>query len=206
LIIIIIISILLIITAYLLGSIPFGYLYAKYKGVDITTLGSGNTGATNIYRQFGFAAALSVFLGDMLKGTLAVVLSEYVFHAPEIVTILVCIAAILGHSKSIFIKFKGGKAVATGVGVILALNPWVALSVFVIWLVIFAVSRIVSLASIVAAASAIPAAYFLNVNIYYFYFILAASLFVIYRHKENIMRLLNGTEKPISRTNKTENK
>ena len=194
----------LILVGYLLGSIPFGYLYARYKKIDITKVGSGNIGATNIYRQFGFKAALPVFLGDMLKGTLAVVISEYIVHAPEIVTILVCFAAILGHSKSVFIKFKGGKAVATGIGTILALSPMAALIIFTIWLVIFAVSRIVSLASIVAAGAAIPVAYFLNLHMYYFGFITAAGLFVIYRHKDNIGRLLNGTEKPISRTKQPE--
>lgn len=189
---------LLIVVAYVLGSIPFGYIYARYKKVDITAIGSGNTGATNIYRQFGFKAALAVFLGDMLKGTVAVVLAEYFGHS-EWVVLLAAVAAILGHSKSMFIGFKGGKAVATGVGVIIALNYWVALSVFGVWLIIFAVSRIVSLASISAAAAAIPIAYLLHVNPFYFYFILVASLFVIARHKDNIKRLIDGSEKPISR-------
>lgn len=182
--------------AYLLGSIPFGYIYSRHRGVDITNVGSGNIGAANIYRQFGFGAALFVFLADMLKGLISVLLAIYFGHS-DVLTILAAMMVMLGHSKSIFISFKGGKAVATGLGALIAMLPLVAFILFLIWLIVFGISKITSLSSILAVLAALPVAYLLHVNIYYFCFIIVTGIFVIIRHRENIIRLINGSEKKI---------
>jgi glycerol-3-phosphate acyltransferase PlsY len=191
--------------AYLLGSIPTGFLVAKAKGVDIRQHGSGNIGATNVFRILGKPAGIFVLLADAAKGWLAVaILSQFVvekllppdsLHGKhETAALLSGIFAILGHNYTCWLKFKGGKGVATTAGVLLAWTPVGFGIALAVWLVVFALSRFVSLASIVAAVS-LPVATWLSGRSPTFIVVTAVlGALAIYKHKDNIKRLLNGTE------------
>lgn len=183
--------------AYLIGSVPTGYWLVKtWKGIDLRRTGSGNVGATNVYRTVGFRPALGVALLDILKGYLPVLLATIFLHN-EILTVLTGLIAILGHSKSIFLKFQGGKSAATGVGVVFGLAPLVALMMTFLWITILVFSRYVSLASITVAFLAPMLMYLFHKPMPYILFTLFAGLYVIWRHKENIERLLEGTERKV---------
>ncbi|MCK8823926.1 glycerol-3-phosphate 1-O-acyltransferase PlsY [Fuchsiella alkaliacetigena] len=190
---------LVILISYLLGSIPFGLLVSKtVKGVDIRDYGSGNIGATNAYRIMGFGLGVLVALLDIGKGYVSVLLARQLF-GPEVYSVLILagILAIAGHNWPIFLKFKGGRGVATSVGVLINLMPKTVLIVFFIWLLIVVISRYVSLGSIVGAALIpILAVFFQKPDIYILLGLLIA-VFVIYRHRPNIERLLAGEENKI---------
>lgn len=198
------------ILAYVAGAFPSGLVIGKvFYGTDLRNYGSRNTGATNAYRVFGAAGGLAVLILDVAKGALGVYLGQTagaLWNLPPEQQIYVMVAggcvAIVGHSCSIFLKFKGGKGVATGLGIILFLAPWETLIVFALWCVIVAATRIVSLGSI-AAAAAVP------VLMYVFgepwpveVFGLLAALLVIVRHKDNIIRLMQGKELKVERIKK----
>lgn len=180
--------------AYLLGSMPFGlWLVKAWKGIDVREVGSGNIGTTNVYRAAGKGAAIAVFALDVAKGALPVWLAGWLGMADWAV-VLMGVMAILGHSKSVFLRFTGGKSVATGIGTILALSPLGALLTLAVFAVVFAASRMVSLGSIVAAL-ALPAILFaLAAPPTYLYYAVAAALYVVVRHRENIQRLVAGKE------------
>jgi glycerol-3-phosphate acyltransferase PlsY len=195
---------------YLLGSIPSGYLAGRWlKGVDIRTLGSGSTGATNVLRQFGKAPALVVFLVDVLKGTAAVLLAKALLQPLGITAdsdwwvVLTGLAALAGHIWPIWLGGRGGKAVATGLGMLLGLTWPVGLACFGVFLAVISIARIVSLASVVAALS-LPllmlgsfASTGSGLRPAYFSLSLVAAVLVIWRHRSNIQRLLAGTEPQI---------
>lgn len=197
-----------ILIGYLLGSIPTGFLVAKARGVDIRTLGSGNIGATNVFRILGKPAGFFVLFADALKGWLAVaVVAELAWRqfvpgsgeaAREWLAICAGVAAVLGHNYTCWLHFKGGKGIATSAGVLAALVPWALLIILSIWILVFAFSRYVSLASISASAT-LPLATWLTTGSRRLTIItgLMAAL-AIYKHKSNIQRLLNGTENRIS--------
>jgi acyl phosphate:glycerol-3-phosphate acyltransferase len=189
---------------YLLGSLPFGYVVARAHGVNIFKEGSGNPGATNVKRVLGEKfgakgkrAGNFVFVLDAVKGAAAASWPALPFlHAPEwrLLGLVGVIAAVLGHSFSIFTKFKGGKGVATAAGGLVFLMPLPCLIGALVWLLTFATTRYVSLGSILAAV-AVPAASWLRGNPLPFNLVATAlGLFVIIRHRENLKRLLNGTE------------
>lgn len=190
---------------YLLGSCPNGLLISLARGVDIRQHGSGNIGATNVLRVLGKKWGYLVFFLDALKGFLAVRLALFLAAAisqparPEIAGIIGGLACILGHTFPIWLRFRGGKGVATSAGVLLGLMPLAVFSVFMIWLVLFKLSRFVSLASIVAAA-ALPlfVALYLHLNALTGPALLPFSILiagvVIWRHRSNLRRLLHGTE------------
>jgi len=189
---------------YLLGSLPFGYVVARAHGVDIFKEGSGNPGATNVKRVLGEKfgakgrrAGNLVFVLDAVKGSLAAAWPALpLLHAPEarLLGLVGVIAAVLGHSFSIFTKFKGGKGVATAAGGLVVLMPISCLIGALVWLLTFALTRYVSLGSVLAAV-AVPAASWLRGNPLPFNVVATAlGLFVIVRHRENIRRLLAGTE------------
>lgn len=196
--------------AYLLGSIPTGYTAARLiKGIDIREHGSGSTGATNVLRTLGKGPGLLVLLVDMLKGILAIALVHWLFAAasPNIMpptvnhpiwfawmVALAGLAAILGHSKSIWLGFTGGKSVATSLGVLLAMSWQVGLSTLLVFGLMLAVSRIVSLSSIAGAVAVSIFMLILHQPLPYQLFALAGGLYVILRHRSNIERLLAGTE------------
>lgn len=189
---------------YLLGALPFGYLVARAHGVDIFKAGSGNPGATNVKRVLGErfgargkSAGNLVFALDAFKGAVAAAWPLLPFvQAPDerMMGLVGVIAAVLGHSFSLFTKFKGGKGVATAAGGLVVLIPVSCLIGAVVWLVTFLLTRYVSLGSVLAAL-AVPAASWLRGNPLPLNIVATAlGLFVIIRHRENIKRLLNGTE------------
>lgn len=197
------------IIGYLLGSLPFGYLVARAHGVDIFKEGSGNPGATNVKRVLGEKfgakgrrAGNLVFALDALKGALAAGWPMLPFIDPpdeRMLGLIGVIAAVLGHSFSLFTKFKGGKGVATAAGGLVVLIPMSCLIGAGIWVLTFLVTRYVSLGSILAAV-AVPLSSWLRGNPLPLNLVATAlGLFVIIRHRENIRRLLNGTESKFAR-------
>jgi acyl phosphate:glycerol-3-phosphate acyltransferase len=193
---------------YLLGSLPFGYLIARTKGVNIFEHGSRNPGATNVLRVLGRGPGYLAFCLDMLKGAAAVgwpmlvyatiawqsgsVSADYNTAYPAAVAGL--IGALLGHSFSCFTKFKGGKGVATSAGGLFVLLPVEALIAGAVWIITFYVSRYVSLASILAAVALPGATFFLSRSPLLLWLSVLIAAFVIVRHRANIVRLFNGTE------------
>ncbi len=182
---------------YLLGSIPNGLWVGKFLwNTDLRTQGSHNIGATNAWRILGKGPGLLIFLLDFLKGYLSVRLAM-IFLGTPLSMVLAGILAIVGHSCSIFMDFKGGKGVATGLGVIAMLMPAVTGIVFAVWLGIVYFTRYVSLGSITAAALVPVLAWLFGYPFEFVVFGLLAAIFIIVRHKSNIERLLNGTENKI---------
>jgi glycerol-3-phosphate acyltransferase PlsY len=184
-----------IVAAYLIGSISFGIIFSKLFGLpDPRTVGSGNIGATNIARSGKKLPAILTLLGDAFKGWLPVWLALQSDMLMWVVA-WVGLAVFLGHLYPIYHKFKGGKGVATALGVLLAISPMLALAAVVTWIIVFAASRYSSLASIFTALF-IPlyAYYYLRPYKDYFLMLLVMSAFLIWRHRSNIKKLLNGTE------------
>ena len=184
------------VASYLLGSIPTGYVAGRLRGIDIRKVGSGNIGATNVLRILGRRAGITVLLLDALKGFAACRWIPLIVAASpsEDLRIVAGLAAILGHNYTCWLRFKGGKGIATSAGVLLGWLPWGFAMVLAVWLVVFLTSRYVSLASI-AAAAALPVAAWITSGSYR---MLAVGALVgglaIYKHRSNIQRLLNGTE------------
>lgn len=192
-------AIIYIFISYLVGSFPTGILYSKYiHQVDVRTLGSGNSGATNVGRSFGFKAAVIVSVVDALKGFIPVLLAKNIFPNQHIVIMLVGIACIIGHAYPIFAGFRGGKIMATSVGILFAYN--FALGIFTVALfgVILFLTSTVSLASITSYS--IMALFVAITNPIWAYKIgfIFMGLFLIYRHRENIDRLINRNENRIN--------
>ncbi len=188
---------LVILTSYLIGSIPNGLIVGKtIYNVDLRQYGSKNIGATNAYRTLGVKPALAVFLTDALKGVIGVLIGQYI-GGTAIAELLGGIGAVIGHNWSIFLGLKGGRGVATGLGVIAVISPKVTLIVFIVWAIIVYFTRYVSLASIIAAALVPITMWLFNSRQEFLYFGIVAALFVIIRHRPNIERLLNGTESKI---------
>jgi len=184
-----------VIAAYLLGSISFGILMSKVFGLpDPRTVGSGNPGATNVLRSGKKLAALLTLLGDALKGYMAVWAAAW-YGLGDATICLVALAVFGGHLYPVYYAFKGGKGVATALGVLLAISSWLGLSVLLTWILAFAIWRYSSLAAILAAAFAPLFAWnLLDGNTAYFAATAVLALLLIWRHRSNIRNLLNGTE------------
>jgi len=190
--------------AYLLGSIPTGYLAGRLlKGIDIREHGSKSTGATNVLRTLGTAPAVVVLAIDVSKGMAAVLLARWLFaDRPDVLPWVVCLAglaALLGHGRSIWLNFTGGKSAATGLGVLLALSWPVGLAAAAVFAALVAMFRLVSLGSILASLTAVAMVCVLEQPWPYRLLVIAGSVYVIVRHRANIGRLLNGTEGKIGR-------
>ncbi len=187
--------------AYLIGSIPTGYIIVKVAtGQDIRTIGSGSTGATNVKRVMGKKWFFITLLLDALKGALPVILAKLfatTFTEIGLLPVLAAIAVILGHSKSIFLKFTGGKSVASGVGTILALNWVVGLIIAAIWGIITYTSKYVSLGSIIALAISPVLMYLFNQPVAYIVYCALGAIYIIYLHRSNIQRLIKGEENKV---------
>jgi len=190
-----VVSILLItIIGYLLGAISFAVIIARSKGVDIFKEGSGNPGATNVKRILGRKWGNAVFALDALKGFTAAGLPLLVYHDDRL-AVIGLIAAILGHSFSVFLKFRGGKGVATTIGGLLALMWPVLLIGLVVWVIIFYTKKVVALASIFFAVSLPMSAYFIyGTEDPRFYLGVVLALFIVVRHRSNIIRMFSGKE------------
>jgi glycerol-3-phosphate acyltransferase PlsY len=195
--------------AYLFGSIPTGYLAGRIlKGIDIREHGSKSTGATNVLRTLGKIPALVVLLVDVLKGAAAIAFTPWFYTLPALTAApgidlslwlpwavtLSGLMALLGHSRSVWIRFTGGKSVATGLGVLLAMAWPVGSGALIAFGLVLAGTRIVSLGSIIAALTAIGLMWGLKQPLPYQLLAIAGGLYVIWRHKANIQRLLVGTE------------
>lgn len=179
------------------GSVPSGlWLVQAFHGIDIRNYGSKNIGTTNVFRTVGPKTAVLVLIADAFKGILAVGIMSYLFHNP-LLDVVTALGALLGHNYSLFLGFKGGKGVATALGLLIFMMPKVALSSFGIWLVCVLLTRYVSLGSIMAAIFTPPLAWYLGYPSAYVIFSVVAAFFVVLRHKENIHRLLTGTESKI---------
>lgn len=190
-----------VISAYIIGSIPTGYIIVKaFTGEDIRTIGSGSTGATNVKRVMGKKWFFITLLLDAFKGALPVVLAAMFaksFTGIGLLPVLAAIAVILGHSKSIFLKFTGGKSVASGVGTILALNWQVGLIIAAIWAVITFFSRYVSVGSIIALALSPFIMWVFKAPIAYVGYCTLGALYIIWLHRSNIQRLIKGEENKV---------
>jgi glycerol-3-phosphate acyltransferase PlsY len=186
------------VVGYLLGSIPFGLIFTKLAGTqDIRSIGSGSIGATNVLRTGRYGVAAATLLADVLKGTAAVVLAAWWFgHDAGLIAGL---GAFLGHLFPVWLKFKGGKGVATGLGILLVLSWKAALALAVIWLVVAAASRYSSLASLTAATAAPVILWFVGTPPEALLFV-ALAVLTFFMHRGNIARLANGTEGKIGRT------
>ena len=193
--------ILAIVLGYIIGSIPTGYLIVKAKtGQDIRKVGSGSTGATNVKRVLGKKWFFIVMMLDAIKGALPVVAAILFLHAYSkygITPVAAAVAVLLGHSKSIFLGFTGGKSVASGVGTILALNPLVGLCVAVIWGIITWISKYVSLGSIIALAVSPFIMWAFKQPAGYIVYCALGAVYIIWLHRENIKRLIKGEENKV---------
>lgn len=199
------------VAAYLVGSIPTGYIFGKaLRGVDIRQLGSGNVGATNVYRTVGKAPGVAVLALDFLKGTLCVTLLPMALEAAspalEMTRTSVCIflgaAAIAGHIWTVFLNFRGGKGVATTAGVMLGFLPGVFLGCLVVWVAVFAIWKYVSLASLAAAAALPVLSLVMGKGIDVILFTSVLCMVGVYSHRANIKRLIQGEESRIVKIEK----
>ena len=182
---------------HICGSVPSGlWLVQALHGIDIREYGSKNIGTTNVFRTVGPTSAVLVLICDMLKGIIAVALVNYFFQNPEL-DVVTALGALLGHNYSLFLGFKGGKGAATGLGLLVFLMPKVAGAVFLVWLAIVFTTRYVSLGSMVAAVLTPIGAWYFNYTCAYIILGAIAGFFVVVRHKDNIGRLLSGTESKI---------
>ena len=196
-------NLLILLLGYLFGSFPSGYLAGRIaKGIDIRSLGSGSTGATNVLRHLGKRAAITVFLLDVFKGILSILVAKY-FLLNDSWQVAIGLSTLIGHIWPVWLNWKGGKAVATGLGVFLGLSWQVGLATLGIFILIITLFRIVSLASI-SAALALPLIMFLsfkasNISLPFLVISLLAMTLVIWRHRENIARLIKGKEPRIGK-------
>ncbi len=184
--------------SYLLGAVPIGVLVTRAKGIDISQVGSGNVGATNVSRALGRGWGLAVFVLDALKGFIPAFAAHYVSPHQE-VWFLAGIAAVFGHCISPFLGFQGGKGISTALGMVAGSLPWVAAGGFGVWVVVFLISRYVSLSSLVATfvavaiCAALPGRSWYVVGAFGLLFV-----FVVFTHRANIKRLMQGMEPKFS--------
>ena len=186
--------------AYLIGGLPFGYLFVRFSlGKDVRTMGSGNIGATNVHRTAGGKAGIIVLLLDICKGFLGVWIASLASHADALTVALAAVAVILGHCYPVFLGFQGGKGVACFIGAFLFIAPLVLLVTAIIFVLVVAGSRFISLGSIVGAL-VFPFLLWLMIRPAQWILIsaIASGLLIIYRHRANISRLLAGKENVFS--------
>lgn len=196
---------LIIISCYLLGSIPFGYIVGKlFKKVDIREFGSGNIGATNAFRILGPTLASLVLIGDIGKGIFSIYLVQYLNIDNLLIITIAGLAVICGHDWSLFLGFKGGKGIATTFGVVFALNPTISILALIIWGVVAITTRYVSLSSIFAVISIFIFTILFKQPYEYIIFSAIILILGIFKHKENIERLKSKKERKIGEKTKIE--
>lgn len=201
------------IVGYLIGSIPFGFLIARARGVDIRKVGSGNIGATNVWRMVGKAEGLGALGLDVLKGLVPVlVIAPWLgSEGRDLIAIAAGLGAVLGHAFSVFLKFKGGKAVATSLGVMVSLVPWATLIAIGVFAIVVGASRFISLGSVLAALAlvvgevlTVEAPFDPGGRLALTLFCALVAGLVIVRHRSNIVRLVKGTESRFAFRHKSE--
>ncbi|NLJ39997.1 MAG: glycerol-3-phosphate 1-O-acyltransferase PlsY [Clostridiales bacterium] len=194
------IYVVIILIGYFLGNISSSYLVGKLgRNIDVRRHGSGNLGATNVYRVMGLKAGAIVFIGDMLKGLFAALIGLLLLRGDGMGALIGGMAAVLGHNWPILLNFRGGKGVASSFGAILVLFPGVALIVFAIWGILIALTGYVSLASVIAASLVPILAIVFGYKMKYVIGAIIFAALIIFRHRDNISRLLKGKESKISR-------
>ena len=192
------------VAAYFCGSIPFGFLIGKMRGVDVRTLGSKNIGATNVYRTVGHKWGFLAFFCDFLKGFIPTLLAKLLFPEVPYLAIMTGVLCVVGHMWTCFMKFKGGKGIATGFGMLVALIPWMVLTAFGIFVVTVWLSHYISLGSILAAAFLLVAVWFpilgnpgVSADLPQCVLVAVVAAFAIWKHRSNIGRLIKGCENKI---------
>lgn len=191
-----------VLVSYLCGSVPTGFLWGKARGIDIRAVGSGNIGATNVMRTLGAGAGITVLLIDALKGFLPVFIAPRLFpqiDQPTYLSIACCLGAIAGHNWTCWLKFKGGKGIATSAGAVLAFLPIPLGCALAAWVVVFALSRYVSLASMAAAVMLPLATRWFNPDPALLSFTVLLAIVAVWKHRSNIQRLLAGTENRVQK-------
>ena len=197
-------NLLILFLGYIIGSFPSGYLAGRIaKGIDIRSLGSGSTGATNVLRHIGKRAAISVFLLDVFKGVISIFLAKY-FLLNDSWQVAMGLSTLIGHIWPVWLNWRGGKAVATGLGIFLGLSWQVGLATLGVFILMITLFRIVSLAS-VSAAFALPLIMLISfknsgISLPFLVISMLAMTLVIWRHRENIIRLMKGKEPKIGQT------
>lgn len=191
-------ELLLVIFSYLFGSIPSGFIIGRFSGLDVRTVGSGNIGATNVARVIGKGRGLLTLLADTAKGFIPVVIALRMAYSDAAVGLIGAVV-FLGHLYPIFLKFKGGKGVATALGVLLALAPGAVLILLAVFGAVFLASRIASLSSMMAAIAAPLTLWLLNYSPAAVAMTVFLAIMIVIRHRANIQRLLSGTEPRFSR-------
>ena len=198
--------IVLVALGYLIGSIPFSFLVAKTRGVDLRQVGSGNTGASNVWRSCGFAPFVVALALDIVKGFVPTAVAYHIMDQPPLQSILVGLAAMAGHVYPIFMGFRGGKAVATTGGVMLAVQPVLLLASAIIWTIIYKLSGYPSVASllgiVILAGGATIMSLMDRLDPVFSLFIWISLVIMFYLHRANITRLMHGTEHGIGRKTK----
>ncbi|HNQ46568.1 MAG TPA: glycerol-3-phosphate 1-O-acyltransferase PlsY [Syntrophorhabdus sp.] len=189
----------LIVFAYLLGSVPVGLLLSKIKGADPRAVGSGNIGATNVMRAAGKITGALTLIGDVLKGLIPVMIA-FMLGETKIIVTAAGLAAFLGHLFPVFLRFKGGKGVATALGVYLGLDPFAVLIAIIIFVLTISKWGFVSLGSLVGVAAMPLLLYFLSAPVQYIYLVLIIGALIFIKHKDNIRRLVAGTENKIGKS------
>lgn len=180
--------------AYLLGSIPFGKIVAHHYGINIQKKGSGNIGFANCLRILGWKPALFVLMGDILKGFIPVIIASNILSRNE--TLLIGFVAIVGHIFPVWLGFRGGKGIATGLGITLAINPLIGIIGIIVFLITLSLSKIMSVSSVLSAWGLSVIAYFISQNLILFYVCLA--ILATWTHRDNIKRLMEGAEKKVT--------
>jgi glycerol-3-phosphate acyltransferase PlsY len=196
----------LVLLAFVIGSIPFGLIFTRGSGIDLRSTGSKNIGATNVLRSVGKLPAILTLLFDALKGALPVIICRYILGnnsheipSAELWMSATGLATVLGHMFSVFLRLKGGKGVATGIGVIAAFTPSVSLILIAIWIIVAVVSRYSSLAALVASAS-LPIIYLIqSASVVKVSFGVILAALIIIKHKSNISNLISGAESKIGK-------
>lgn len=183
--------------AYFAGAVPFGFLIGRMRGVDVRTVGSKNIGATNVYRTVGKKWGLLAFLCDFLKGFVPTLLAAKCSGCGADLPVAVGLACVIGHTLTVFMKFKGGKGVATAFGMMMALIPWLALGALALFVLTVWLSHYISLGSCLAAAALGMAVWFSGGAMSLKIVVSLIALFVIVKHKSNIRRLMDGCENKI---------
>jgi glycerol-3-phosphate acyltransferase PlsY len=185
-----------VVIAYLIGSIPVGVMLARLKGKDPRKTGSGNIGATNVMRTAGRALGIATLIGDIAKGFLPTFIAIR-FDMPKEIVAVIGFATFAGHLFPVFLKFRGGKGVATALGVYLAVGPVAIIPCFIVFVVTLLVWRYVSLGSLTGAGIVPFAMYILKVPVEYVWLAIVIAVFVFIKHKDNIRRLIKGQENKI---------